>query len=130
MSDLDDYYTDVAAWAEQQARLLRRRASGELANDAGLDWENLAEEIEGVAASQKREVRNRLKVICQHLLKWRHSKRQPPPRSWRLTLDEQRYQLEDLFKDSPSLRHSLGRAAGFRLRSPRRRAGGGTAQAA
>ena len=66
-----DYATDVAAWAEQQAGLLRRRASGQLPNDAGLDWENLAEEIEGVAASQKREIRNRLKRICQHLLKWR-----------------------------------------------------------
>ena len=52
MSDLYDYATDVAAWAEQQAGLLRRRASGQLPNDAGLDWENLAEEIEGVAASQ------------------------------------------------------------------------------
>jgi hypothetical protein len=103
MSDLCDYATDVAAWAEQQAGLLRRRASGELRNDAGLDWDNLAEEIEGVAASQKREIRHRLKRICQHLLKWRHSNRQPP-KSWRLTLDEQREQLEDLFKDSPSLR--------------------------
>ena len=82
MSDLCDYATDVAAWAEQQAGLLRRRASGQLPNDAGLDWDNLAEEIEGVAASQKREIRNRLKRICQHLLKWRHSKR-PPSRSWR-----------------------------------------------
>jgi hypothetical protein len=69
MSDLYDYATDVAAWAEQQAGLLRRRASGQLPNDAGLDWENLAEEIEGLAASQKREIRNRLKRICQHLLK-------------------------------------------------------------
>ena len=104
MSDLYDYATDVAAWgAEQQAGLLRRRASGQLPNDAGLDWENLAEEIEGVAASQKREIRNRLKRICQHLLKWRHSTR-PPSRSWRDTLDEQREQLDDLFKDSPSLR--------------------------
>ena len=82
MSDLYDYATDVAAWAEQQAGLLRRRASGQLPNDAGLDWENLAEEIEGVAASQKREIRHRLKRICQHLLKWRHSTR-PPSRSWR-----------------------------------------------
>jgi Domain of unknown function DUF29 len=103
MSDLYDYATDVAAWAEQQAGLLRRRASGRLPNDAGLDWDNLAEEIEGVAASQKREIRSRLKRICQHLLKWRHSTR-PPSRSWRDTLDEQREQLDDLFKDSPSLR--------------------------
>ena len=59
------YDTDVAAWAEQQAGALRRRAANEI------DWDNVAEEIEGVAASQKREVRSRLRVICEHLLKWR-----------------------------------------------------------
>jgi hypothetical protein len=40
------YDTDVAAWAEQQAGALRRRAANEI------DWDNVAEEIEGVAASR------------------------------------------------------------------------------
>jgi Domain of unknown function DUF29 len=52
MSDL--YETDLAAWAEEQARALRRRAANEI------DWDNIAEEIESVAAAQKREVRSRL----------------------------------------------------------------------
>ncbi len=34
---------DVAAWAEQQADALRRRAANEI------DWNNVAEEIEDVA---------------------------------------------------------------------------------
>lgn len=101
MSDL--YDSDIAAWAEQQARALRRRAANEI------DWENVAEEIEGVAASQKREVRSRLRVICEHLLKWRHSPRRRP-QGWWNTLDEQRRQLEELFEDSPSLRGFAERA--------------------
>jgi hypothetical protein len=73
------------------------------------NWDNVAEEIEGVAASQKREVRSRLRVICEHLLKWRHNPRRRP-QGWRNTLDEQRRQLEDLFEDSPSLREFAERA--------------------
>jgi hypothetical protein len=101
MADL--YDNDVAAWAEQQASALRRRAANEI------DWDKVAEEIEGVAANQKREVRSRLRVICEHFLKWCHCPRRRP-QSWRNTLDEQRSQLEDLFVDSPSLRGFAERA--------------------
>ena len=92
------YHTDVAAWAEQQAGALRRRAANEI------DWDNVAEEIEGVAAIQKREVRSRLRVVCEHLLKWRHMRqRRHQGQSGRNTLDEQRRELQELFEDSPSL---------------------------
>jgi hypothetical protein len=99
MADL--YDTDVALWAESQARVLRRRA--ETANNDELDYLNLAEEIESVGASQKREVRSRLALIFQHLLKWRY---QPDlrSRSWETTLLVQRRDLLALFEDSPSLR--------------------------
>jgi hypothetical protein len=93
------YDTDVAAWAERQAGALRRRAANEI------DWDNVAEEIEEVAASQKREVRSRLRVICEHLLKWRHMRqRRYQGQSWRNTLAEQRRELQELFEDSPSMR--------------------------
>ena len=100
---MSEYDTDILAWSEHQAALLRRRAAGELANDEGLDWLNLAEEIESVGASQKREVRSRLMLICQHLLKWKY---QPDlqSRSWQSTLFVQRRDLLSLFEDSPSLR--------------------------
>jgi hypothetical protein len=97
------YETDLLQWTEQQTELLRRRAAGELANDEGLDWLNLAEEIESVGASQKRELRSRLMRICQHLLKWKY---QPElqSRSWQTTIYVQRRELQSLFEDSPSLR--------------------------
>src|SRR5271166_1162632 len=100
---MSEYDTDILVWSEHQAALLRLRASGELANDEGLDWLNLAEEIESVGASQKREVRSRLMRICQHLLKWRFQPERQS-RSWRTTIYLQRRDLLDLFDDSPSLR--------------------------
>jgi hypothetical protein len=97
MADL--YDTDIVLWAEQQAKALRRRLSNEL------DWDNVAEEIEALAANQKREVRSRLRVICEHLLKWQHLRQYDfSGQSWLNTLIEQRRALEDLFADSPSLR--------------------------
>lgn len=101
MSDL--YDADVVAWAERQAKALRRHADNEI------DWENVAEEIEDLAASRKREMRSRLRLICEHLLKWEHLLRTRPDYSdpiscWRSELTEHREQLADLLEESPSLR--------------------------
>ena len=40
------YDADVFEWSQHQAVLLRRRAAGELVNEAEPDWPNIAEEIE------------------------------------------------------------------------------------
>ena len=53
-------------------RMNRPRGSARAVN--ALDWDNLAEEIEGMGKSQRREVFARLKLICQHLLKWQHQR--------------------------------------------------------
>jgi|SRR5271165_6966657 len=95
------YDTDFLRWTEQQAQLLRRRA--ETANNDELDYLNLAEEIESAGASQKREVRSRLALIFQYLLKWRYRPDERRP-SWETTLLLQRRDLRALFEDSPSLR--------------------------
>src|ERR1700688_1472736 len=52
------YDTDVVAWSERQAELLRRRAAGELVNDAELDWLNIAEEIDSVGSEQRHAVQS------------------------------------------------------------------------
>ena len=48
----DLYDDDILLWSERQGELLRRRAAGELVNDAELDWPNIAEEIESVGSEQ------------------------------------------------------------------------------
>jgi len=88
---------DLFAWTVDQANHLRARAA-----DA-LDWENLAEEIESLGASEKREIRSRMIVLLHHLLKWEH---QPERRchSWQSTIGTQRTHLHGLLETSPSLR--------------------------
>lgn len=90
------YETDVAAWANEQAALIR---GGHLNQ---LDIEHLAEEMEAMSAKEKRELRNRLAVLLQHLLKWQF---QPNRRSdsWTTTMFEQRLHIHDILEDSPSL---------------------------
>lgn len=92
-----DYHEDYYAWTLEQARLLR---SGEM---SVIDAENIAEELESMGRSDRRELKSRLVVLVMHLLKWRH---QPGARSrsWSATIDEQRLQIEGLLADSPSLR--------------------------
>jgi hypothetical protein len=105
MSDL--YDEDFTLWTEQQAALLRRRAAGDLVNDAELDWRNLAEEIESVGGNTRRELRNRLARLLQHLLK-RHYQPEHRSRSWRSIIRTQRQEIKDLLAaDSPSLQGRL-----------------------
>src|SRR5271168_2524963 len=61
-----DYDEDFYAWTVEQARLLR---SGEL---SAIDAANIAEEIESMGRSDRRELKSRLIVLLDHLLKWRH----------------------------------------------------------
>jgi len=51
------YEEDFVAWLEDQAR---RARCGET---DGLDLENIAEELEGMARSDRREIRNRLATV-------------------------------------------------------------------
>jgi hypothetical protein len=95
MSDL--YDTDVAQWSEQQANALRRRAANEI------DWDNVAEEIDSLARSDRRKIRNQLAVLCEHLLKWQYLP-QARSGSWRGSVAEARDRIADVLEESPSLR--------------------------
>src|ERR1700677_3236034 len=59
------YDADIVAWAEEQAALLR---AGKF---SALDIEHIADEVEDVGKSEKRELANRMSVLLAHLLKWR-----------------------------------------------------------
>ncbi|WP_152047231.1 DUF29 domain-containing protein [Aureimonas psammosilenae] len=97
----DLYEEDFYAWTQDQAAKLRARAAFD--NRGDIDWQNTAEEIESVGASEKREIRSRLRVIALHLLKWRY---EPEKRKsgWRSTIDTQRERMAMVIEDSPSLR--------------------------
>lgn len=93
----DLYETDLYAWTQKQADLLRARRFDEL------DLENLVEEVRSVGGSEKREIESRLDILVAHLLKWKF---QPGARtkSWAATLREQRSRIERILRSSPSLR--------------------------
>ena len=89
------YEDDILTWSERQAELLRRRAAGELVNDADLDWPNIAEEIEDVGKSAVRGVRSHLLLALLHDLKaeaWPLSKDVP---HWRAEARLHRDQARD-----------------------------------
>lgn len=90
------YKDDFYGWTQDQADALRRRSVNEI------DWDNLLQEIEDLGTSARRELRSRLGVLIQHLLKWRHQPGQRS-RSWAVTIAEQRHQLNDLLEENPSL---------------------------
>jgi hypothetical protein len=100
MTALAPYDADFYAWATQQADLLR---SGRLSE---ADVANIAEEIDSMGRSERRELISRLDVLLTLLLKWQF---QPAFRgtSWQLTIREQRRKLLRHLRDNPSLRVAL-----------------------
>src|SRR3954453_3481631 len=102
MSDL--YNTDVALWSEHQADLLRRRAAGQLVNDADLDWPNIAEEIEALGRSERSSLRSKITTVIEHLMRLQASPATVPRRGWKAATLRARGNIGDLLKDSPSLR--------------------------
>lgn len=95
-----DYEEDFYAWTVEQARLLR---AGEF---SGVDVENIAEEIESLGRSDRREIKSRLIVLLVHLLKWQMQPERQS-RSWSGTIREQRRKIEELLGESPSLRPTI-----------------------
>jgi len=95
-----DHDRDIHAWATQNAEWLRQGRLGDI------DTTHIAEELDSMGRSLRRELNSRLRVLLVHLLKWRH---QPPRRgaSWRLTIRNQRTEIRELLEESPSLKARL-----------------------
>jgi hypothetical protein len=94
---------DFYAWTQEQVNLLK---TGQLHQ---IDWQNIAEEMEDMGRSEKRQLESRLEILIMHLLKWQF---QPNlrSRSWQLTIKEQRLRLEKLLEKNPSLQVHLTEA--------------------
>jgi hypothetical protein len=114
------YDTDLALWAESQARALRD--AGHAGTNLPIDWENVAEEIEALGKSQARELASRLRTILVHLIKLQASPATGPRGGWRETIIEQRSEIERVIEDSPSLRPAIGRVIVKEIGPARRQA--------
>jgi hypothetical protein len=96
------YDRDFFAWTQRNAELLRAGRFDQA------DIEHIAEEIEDMGRSERRELDSRLEVLLQHLLKWRA---QPDRRgrSWTGTIPLQRRELNKLLSQMPSLKPALAK---------------------
>jgi hypothetical protein len=110
---------DFHGWLLEQAAALRNR------NSFSLDWEHLAEELEAMAAVDRRELLSRLTTVYEHLLKFQFQPKEVPKRGrgWRVTLTRSRTEINRLLEQSPGLRGQLEQFASEAYRDARRPAG-------
>lgn len=94
------YKDDFYGWLTATAQLLR---AGEIAK---IDFDNIAEELEAMSKSERRELASRLTVLLAHLLKWQYQP-EKRSRSWQNTIKIQRIDINELLQDSPSLRYEI-----------------------
>jgi len=97
------YDQDFYAWTQQQVELLQAQ-QWEL-----VDIQNLIEEIASLGRQERQELRNRLGVLLGHLLKWFYQP-EARSRSWTGTVREERYRIDRLLKENPSLKPYLSKA--------------------
>jgi hypothetical protein len=97
------YESDIAAWANEQANLVRNKKFDLL------DIEHIAEEIEDVGKSEQRELTSRMSILIAHLLKWQFQAERRGL-SWERTIKEQRKSLAFHLKQVPSLKAKLANA--------------------
>jgi hypothetical protein len=92
-----EYGRDVVLWSQEQALLLRLRRFAEL------DIEHLAEEIEGMGKSERRDLAARMARLTAHLLAWRC---QPEMKTGglRATICDARKRIALVLKETPSLK--------------------------
>jgi hypothetical protein len=98
--DMQGYEQDFHAWTQRTAALLRAGRFEEA------DIEHVAEEIEDMGRRDVRELKNRVRSLVAHLLKWQFQPGQRSP-SWLGTISAQRQEIESLLEQSPSLRPKL-----------------------
>jgi hypothetical protein len=116
-AETPSYEADFYAWLNAQAAILRQT------QPEWLDWENVAEELEGMARSDRRALESQLERLLLHLLKWRY---EPAQRSgsWQASIEEARYRIERWLQESPSLKSQIDELFRAAYPSARREAGG------
>ena len=92
----DDFY----GWILQQASAVRSRG------DLPIDWENLAEELEGLGRAEENSLQSYLERLLIHLLKYAYQ-HQKITSSWESSIEDSRERIQLLFKRSPSLKSKI-----------------------
>jgi len=106
---------DFFAWSLEQAALLRERKLAEV------DLDLIAEEIESLGKTEKRELTGRLTDLLLHLLQWGAAP-QGRGASWRLSNANAHDEVADLIDDNPSLKSTLDDVMAQAYRAARRKA--------
>ncbi|WYL92515.1 MAG: DUF29 domain-containing protein [Gloeotrichia echinulata IR180] len=95
------YEQDYLLWTEETADKLRARDFNHL------DIDNLIEEIESLGKETKRAFKGHLRAFFEHLLKRVYVNLPQEFNGWERTIDNVRFEMEDMLEDSPSLRPYL-----------------------
>lgn len=98
-----DYERDFYSWSLEQARLIREGRWD------GIDRDNVAEEIASLGREQFNKLESALRIVMLHVLKWDY---QPAmrSRSWMLSIETQRLEIEDVREDNPGLKPRIPEA--------------------
>jgi hypothetical protein len=104
IADMDrpGYDADLVLWAEDQADALRRAAAS--ASNLGIDWENVAEEIEALARSERSKLASNIGTVIEHLAKLQASPAIGPRIGWRETILRVRWRILVLLGVSPGMK--------------------------
>lgn len=94
------YEEDYAQWAESMAQLLQDGAFDQL------DIEHLTEELRDLSKRERDRLLSSIRLILQHLLKWDYQINNRS-RSWQITIERERNNIELYLEDSPSLKKYL-----------------------
>ena len=97
------YDSDYYLWLDTTIKQLKKGSFEDI------DLANLIEELESLGRKERAELRNRLKVLFEHLLKLNYWEKEKEwnQRGWNVTIEEQKLQIKRLIADSPSLKSHL-----------------------
>jgi hypothetical protein len=94
------FESDFYGWLLNQSSLLRDQ------RHSGLDWNNLAEELEAMARSEEDALESQLIRLLKHLLEFRYQAHKVTG-SWEASVDDSREQISRILLRSPSLKSKL-----------------------